>query len=55
MHNLNYTSKTMEYKIEKKLHLGLREQKSLNTTGLDRGSSHPCVSLSIISSIEFSV
>jgi hypothetical protein len=29
------------YKVEEKLYLGVREEKSLNTTGLDDGRSDP--------------
>jgi hypothetical protein len=35
MYNLNYTPTTSEYKVEEKLYLGVREQKRLNTTGLN--------------------
>jgi hypothetical protein len=35
MHNLNYTPTTLEYKIEEKLYLGVREEERLNTTALD--------------------
>jgi hypothetical protein len=36
MYNLNYTPTTIwGYKVEEKLYLGVREQKRLNTTGVD--------------------
>jgi hypothetical protein len=34
VYNLNYTPTTLGVKFEEKLHLGVREQKELNTTGL---------------------
>jgi hypothetical protein len=40
MYNLNYTQTTLGYKVEEKLYLGVREQKSLNTAGLEHKSSH---------------
>jgi hypothetical protein len=42
MYNLNYTQQLWGYKVEKKLYLGVREQKRLNTTGLENvGASVP--------------
>jgi hypothetical protein len=35
MYNLHYVPTTLGYKVEEKLYLGVREQKRLNTTGLD--------------------
>jgi hypothetical protein len=35
MYNLNYRPTTLGYKVEEKLYLGVREQKRLNTTGLE--------------------
>jgi hypothetical protein len=36
MYNLNYTPTTSEYKVEEKLYLGVRKQKRLNTTDIER-------------------
>jgi hypothetical protein len=36
MYNLNYTQTTLGVQVEEKLYLGVREQKRLNTTGLDQ-------------------
>jgi hypothetical protein len=32
---MNYTPTTSGYKVERKLHLGVREQNGLNTNGID--------------------
>jgi hypothetical protein len=45
MYNLNYTPTTLGYKAEEKLHVGVREQKRINTTGLEKahiGPRHSC-------------
>jgi hypothetical protein len=35
VYNFNYTPATLEYTVKDKLHLGVREQKRLNTTALE--------------------
>jgi hypothetical protein len=35
MYNLNYNQELWGYTVEEKLYLGVREQKMLNTTGLE--------------------
>jgi hypothetical protein len=37
MYNLNIHQQLWGYKVEEKLYLGVREQKRLNTTELDKG------------------
>ena len=34
MHNLSYAPKTLGYKVEKKIYLGVRERKRLNISGV---------------------
>jgi hypothetical protein len=40
VYNLNYTPSIWGYKIKEKLHLGVREEKRFNTTGVGHGSSN---------------
>jgi hypothetical protein len=40
MYNLHYVPTTLGVKVEDKLYLGVREQKRLNTTGLEQLSNY---------------
>jgi hypothetical protein len=42
MYNLNYTPTTLGYKLEEKLHLGVREQKRLNITVPEDSTLRQC-------------
>ena len=40
MYNMNYAPTTSGYKVEEKIHLGVRERKMLNVTVLEHVSSN---------------
>jgi hypothetical protein len=39
VYNLNYTPTTLRVQVEEKLHLGVREQKKLNTAALEHAAA----------------